>query len=223
MREETRNKHLYEEASLFLYKIFTIDTLCFDNPKPLEKLTFERIFTKRCKDEKWSMVIFDTKVFAERELNTIEYYIKEIETYYPYSKNDLIYEPIYTLAKGYINYLNTIIKATDSTQKEENNSKYNTLHCKLVNYITISTENLQRLIEGDNIKPGTVAKWIGSRADAYRFAYWLYNGKTNNYFKKHFNNSGIELPGTPLHQKDISGTERELAGSIWTILEVFQK
>ena len=99
---------------------------------------------------------------------------------------------------------------------------YKALHEKLAPYISISTENLQRLIEGDNIKPGTSAKWIGKNtADAYRFAYWLSpkNSPRHKRFKAFFNNN---ITGIAVHENQRKDLVIGLCGSIWDVLKLFR-
>lgn len=170
------------------------------------------------------------ELFAEQEIKEFEGVIKEIDKlncipdYVPQ-------DPNYYKAKGYITYLNSITVPND-TAGEYDKDIPGKLQSELVNYITISVENLHRLMTGDNIKPGTSAKWIGkNRADAFRFAYWLTNGEGR--YKQRFNQN-IQIEGRPLHANDGYKKEKsdkedhtksfmEQQGTIWDILRNYPK
>ena len=105
--------------------------------------------------------------------------------------------------------------------------KYQNLREKLTPYIRITTEDLKKLINGENLQPGT-AKWIGKPVEAYRFAYWL-NPKESpkhNRFKAFFNNNveGCKIRGNQAG-KDRGGEEKLIIGmhgTIWDILKDFR-
>lgn len=97
-------ENLYNDVVGFLHSVFIIDEISFENIKPLEPLTFERVLNRRYELEKKTSLILNKVVFIENELVIMKDYKKDLETFAK-QPNTLLCNPFYDTIRGYIYFL----------------------------------------------------------------------------------------------------------------------
>lgn len=112
-------KNLLLQAKLFLQSLFLIDVIDIDDPKPIEKLSYDRVFAKRAELPKKTWVIYNEEVFVSNEIKEIQYAINDIDKFEPLPKY-LIHQPFYNAAKGYILYLEKKLSNTQNAKEASN-------------------------------------------------------------------------------------------------------
>ncbi|MCI1646908.1 MAG: hypothetical protein LKI39_07855 [Bacteroides sp.] len=110
-------KNLLLQAKLFLQSLFLIDVIDIDDPKLIEKLSYDRVFAKRTELPKKTWVIYDEDVFISNEIKKVQYALDDIEKFDPLPKY-LIYQPFYNAAKGYILYLERKLSSLQNEKVE---------------------------------------------------------------------------------------------------------
>lgn len=146
---------------------------------------------------------------------------KELEAGYTYSTE--VYNTLNRKCTDIIAFADSLLENTEEHEeranKQETNS-YQELRERLTTYISITTEDLKKLIEGQPLQKGA-AKWIGKPIEAYRFAYWLNPEGTERHknFKAFFNNN---IAGVKVHGNQSKGLVLGLEGSIWDILKQYR-
>lgn len=150
--KENNDKLLLNQANMFLHELFIIDVIDIDDPKPIEKLSYDRVFAKRTELPKKTWVIYDEDVFVSNEIKKVQYALDDIEKFDPLPKY-LIYQPFYNAAKGYILYLerklsslqNEIVETPDTLKKSPGRpAKQNR---KFTEFLDCSDEDKMKVID----------------------------------------------------------------------------
>lgn len=86
-------KELIIASKIIFAKLFLIDVIDIDDPKLIEKLSYDRVFAKRTELPKKTWVIYDEDVFISNEIKEVQYALDDIEKFDPLPKY-LIYQPL---------------------------------------------------------------------------------------------------------------------------------
>lgn len=150
--KENNDKLLLNQANMFLHELFIIDVIDIDDPKPIEKLSYDRVFAKRTELPKKTWVIYDEDVFVSNEIKKVQYALDDIEKFDPLPKY-LIYQPFYNAAKGYILYLerklsslqNEIVETPDTLKKSPGRPAKQTY--PFSHFLSCSEEDKKKVID----------------------------------------------------------------------------
>lgn len=207
---------LYNDIVGFLHSVFVIDEISFENIKPLEPLTFERVFNKRYELEKRISLIPHKTVFIQNELVIMRDSKSDLETFAkrPF---ELLSNPLYDAVRGYIYFLEEQLPKNEPAEsKEKTGIDYDSLREDLKDFLEFNKDDFKRFLEGNS--PTYKGRWKGTAANA-----WVFIDYTNIGYKQ-FNDYVIHIgKKSDAPRKITSGDMPKLRGERRTPYLHYQK